>query len=148
MRRHIMPSQHSCSSSTAYAFTLCIPTRAGRPGDTQNGRTYVIKCWRNDDVVEGSEWVGMERREGEPKKKKKADGRWGEKRQTVPQYVQRLLRLCASKGYEKHKHCQHASSVEANSQNGCTAMAPNTEELQGNSVQACCLSRDSVSLHL
>lgn len=65
---------------------------------------------------------------GETNKKKKANGRWGEERQTVPKYVQRPLGLCASKGYEKHKHCQHASSVEANSQNGCTAMAPNTDQ--------------------
>lgn len=73
--------------------------------------------------VDGWEWSA----ERGNQKKNKANGRWGEKRQTVPQYVQRLLRLCASKGYKKHKHCQHASSVEANSQNGCTAMAPNTD---------------------
>lgn len=136
---------------------LCIRTRAGHPGDTQNARTYVTKCWRNDDAVEESEWVGMECRDGgvgdrrqrkqckkNKQTNKKANGRWGEKRQTVPQYVQRLLRLCASKGYKKHKHCQHAWPVEANSQNSCTAMAPKHihthTQLHVYGAQACCLT--------
>lgn len=77
--------------------------------------------------VNGWEWSAERGNQKKQKRKKNANGRWGEKRQTVPQYVQRPPRLCASKGYEKHKHCQHASSVEANSQNSCTAMAPNTD---------------------
>lgn len=35
---------NSCSSLMCNVFTLCIHTRAGCLGDTQNGRTYVTKC--------------------------------------------------------------------------------------------------------
>lgn len=55
---------------------------------------------------------------------KKANGRWARRDGTRLQYIQRPLGLSASKG-TKHiqrkrharTHCQHASSVEANSQN-------------------------------
>lgn len=39
---------------------------------------------------------------------------------------------------QKHKHCQHASSVKANSRNSCTATAPHTDLLHFISLQAHC----------
>lgn len=114
-----------CCSLKCNAFTLCIHTRAGCLGDTQNGRTYVTKCWRNDESTD--ERGEMNCRSGvceEEREHKKANGRWARRDGTRLQYIQRPLGLSASKG-TKHiqrkrharTHCQHASSVEANSQN-------------------------------
>lgn len=52
---------NSCCSLKCNAFTLCIHTRAGCLGDTQNGRTNVTKCWRNDDNgnVDGWKWIAV-----------------------------------------------------------------------------------------
>lgn len=88
-------------------FTLCIHTRAGCLGDTQNGRTYVTKCWSNDDNGEngggdGDEslcWMACNEQRGTWK----ADGRWVRGDETLLQYIQRLLRPKCIKGYKTQK---------------------------------------------
>lgn len=63
---------NSGSSSIANSFTLCIHSSSGHPGDTKNGRTYMTKCWRNDDImVESERGNGVQRRGT-----KKAYGTW------------------------------------------------------------------------
>lgn len=59
MHCHITPTKTlalnsccCCCSLKCNAFTLCIHTRAGCLGDTQNGRTYVTKCWRNEESTD------------------------------------------------------------------------------------------------
>lgn len=62
MRRSIMPpkrmlASNSCSSSLAFAFNMCIRTRAGRPGNTQNEehtwQSVGAGWWRR-----GRKWMG------------------------------------------------------------------------------------------
>lgn len=70
--------------------------------------------------------------------------------ETRLQYIQRLLRPSASKGTKhRKKHCQHASSVEANSQNRVAMTQPRyhtqTSYILTVSLQPhCLLERSSV----
>lgn len=76
MHRHITPTKtlalNSCCCSLKYnASTLCIDSRAGCLGGTQNGRTYVTKRRKHDEYrVRGWEWraEGVWRKGGEHKK--------------------------------------------------------------------------------
>lgn len=92
-------------------FALCIHTRAGRPGDTQNGGTCVTTC-AYDGEMEGWGWIVelARKQRGNTKKKKKggADG-WEETRR-----CNRTYRGCSGqthqRGQDTKKHCQHALS--------------------------------------
>lgn len=98
---------NSGSSSIANSFTLCIHSSSGHPGDTKNGRTYMTKCWRNDDIMVESECEnGVQ---GRGTKKHMAHG-W-EKTDGATVRTKTAQAVCI-KGYKEHKHCQHASSVK------------------------------------
>lgn len=81
MHSQIMPPKlalNSCCSLKCNAFILCIHTRAGCLGDTQNGRTYVTECWEGvttmetwRDEDESPDWRVNE--EGREHKKQMAD---------------------------------------------------------------------------
>lgn len=79
---------NSCCSLKCNAFTLCIHTRAGCLGDTQNGRTYVTKCWRNDDNgnVDGWKWIAVLACNEEREHKKQTADEWEETRHCYSTY--------------------------------------------------------------
>lgn len=83
MHSHIMPPKlalNSCCSLKCNAFILCIHSRAGCLGDTQNGRTYVTKNVGGMTTMakcrDGDESLVLARNEeGREHKKRMADER-------------------------------------------------------------------------
>lgn len=91
MHSHIMPPKlalNSCCSLKCNAFTLCIHTKAGCLGDTQNGRSYVTKCWRNDDNgnMEECGWAAVLVCNGEREHNKQMADEWEETRHCYSTY--------------------------------------------------------------
>lgn len=87
--------------------------------------------------VEMNRCIGVWRREGTEKSRWRMSER---RRDTATVHTETAQAECI-KEYKTQKHCQHASSVKANSQNSGTATAPHTGQLHLNSQSAATVFR-------
>lgn len=156
MHSHIMPPKlalNSCCSLKCNAFTLCIRTRAGCLGDTQNGRTYVTKLWRDDDNgnVGGWGWIAVLVCNEEREHKKQMADEWEETRHCYSTYKD-----CSGQVHQRVQNTKNTANMHrqwkltVNSQNRVAMTQPRyhtqTSYILTVSLQPhCLLERSSIS---